>query len=455
MKTIHQLLSILVLGSITLSSCTKWLEITDSKNQVEQTVVFKTNEMATSALLGAYATLATVHSQMKHISLYSDEFGYTSITENIIQFRDSKVLPDAIDNSTLWTDLYSVIYQVNAVIEGVSNSETITLHQKKLLAAEAKFLRAYSYFYLLNLYGSVPLVLSTDVGVNRVTVQRSPLVIYDQMIKDLQEAKSALPESYAGTGKVRANHWAASALLSRVYLYQEKWSDAESESAGIIASGLYSPLNALEDVFSAGSTEGIFQLWTVNGFLSDAALWIPPSNSSLPVYPLTDALYDSFDNTDGRKTKWVTVNEVIISGVKESYPYFSKYKNKSANPTSPEYIMSLRLAEQYLICAEAQTHLGKLSEAVANLNVIRSRATGLTPLATTINQKDCLKAVMKERRNELFGEWGHRFFDLKRTSQIDEVMQPIKPSWRSTAQLLPIPKSEITFNPKLIQNEGY
>lgn len=455
MKTPHQLLAILTFGSLLLYSCTKSLEIAAAKNQVEQGDVFNTTALATSAVLGAYSTLSTVHTRIKYISLYADEYGYTSITDDIIQFRDSKVIPDALENIELWRDLFSVIYQANAVLEGIAQSPAIPAGDKATLGAEAKFLRAYSYFYLINLYGSIPLVLSTDVNENRTARQRPKSDVYAQISKDLLEAKSALPPEYNGTGKVRANKWAASALLARTYLYQQKWLEAERESSAIINSGLYTPLNKPEEVFLADSREAIFQLWVVNGFLSDAPMWIPPSVSVLPTYPLTDALYGAFDNADGRKVRWISSSKVVNLGIEKTYHYLLKYKNSMENMAAPEYIMTLRSAEQYLICAESQIHLGKNAEAIAHLNVIRERATGLMPLSSSLGREKCLEAMMKERQTELFGEWCHRFFDLKRTAKIDQVMESSKPTWTSYAKLLPIPKSEITFNPNLTQNEGY
>jgi hypothetical protein len=114
----------------------------------------------------------------------------------------------------------------------------------------------------------------------------------------------------------------------------------------------------------------------------------------------------------------------------------------------------LRLAELFLIRAEANAQLNNVSNAVDDLNVLRTRA-GLDLLPNSLSQQDCLNAVYQERRVELFAEWGHRWFDLKRTGQADAVLGTMKPAWKSSAVLYPIPFGEIQLNPLLTQNAGY
>jgi hypothetical protein len=115
--------------------------------------------------------------------------------------------------------------------------------------------------------------------------------------------------------------------------------------------------------------------------------------------------------------------------------------------------MYLRLSEQYLIRAEARAQQNKLSEAAADLNLIRNRAT--LPNVTAATQSDLLTAIHNERRFEFFAESGHSFFDLKRTRTIDTVMLQAKSLWRTGSALFPIPQSEILLNPNLSQNPGY
>lgn len=307
----------------------------------------------------------------------------------------------------------------------------------------------------MNCYDNVPLVLTTDINSNSRVFQSPHDLVYEQILKDLNEARSELTVSYSGNGRVRANSLAASSLLARVLLYQAKWAMSAAIATEVINSGQYFPLPKLEDVFAANSKETILQFWSTNGFVSDATASIPVSATVVPQYTLTEDLYQAFEDTDNRKSKWTSRNSVITGGSSKSYYYLSKYKNRVVNTTRPEFVMALRVAEQYLIRAEALAQQGNVSDAVNDLNVIRERA-GLVSLAKTITKETCLEAIIKERRVELAGEGGHRFFDLKRTGKLDATLIPIKTTWNpNSGKAFPIPKLELTYNSNLIQNEGY
>ncbi|WP_121196115.1 RagB/SusD family nutrient uptake outer membrane protein [Mucilaginibacter gracilis] len=136
------------------------------------------------------------------------------------------------------------------------------------------------------------------------------------------------------------------------------------------------------------------------------------------------------------------------------YYYFSKYKQKLTNTTATgEYVTYLRLAEQYLIRAEARAKQGNLAGAIADINVIRTRAGLLN--TTAVLQPDILLAIEQERRIELFGEYGHRWNDLRRTGRANAVLGALKTTWTANAALYPIPKTEIQNNSNLTQNPGY
>jgi len=120
-----------------------------------------------------------------------------------------------------------------------------------------------------------------------------------------------------------------------------------------------------------------------------------------------------------------------------------------------EYFIVFRVAEQYLILAEASARLNKINDALNAVNVIRARA-GLVNLASTLDQSQSLSAIERERRSELFIEFGHRWFDLKRTDRLNAVMAAFKPGiWKSTADLWPIPLDQLKANKGLTQNPGY
>src|SRR5699024_8636093 len=131
-----------------------------------------------------------------------------------------------------------------------------------------------------------------------------------------------------------------------------------------------------------------------------------------------------------------------------------KYKEDLNTKESLEYSILFRLAEQYLIRAEARVHLGKIAKAQNDLNKIRNRAGLPNTIAHT--EKELVEAIIQERQIELFTEYGQRWFDLKRTHKAAEALSPIKPNWKDTDILLPLPESELELNPNLQpQNKGY
>ncbi|HEU4473178.1 MAG TPA: RagB/SusD family nutrient uptake outer membrane protein, partial [Flavisolibacter sp.] len=124
-------------------------------------------------------------------------------------------------------------------------------------------------------------------------------------------------------------------------------------------------------------------------------------------------------------------------------------------PPLAEYLIVFRLAEQYLIRAEARMHKGDIQGSISDLNIIRSRA-GLPSLPVTLTPVQLATAIEQERRVELFCEWGHRWQDLKRTGRAGAVLSTAKaPNWQSTDELYPIPAVEMQNNPFLTQNPGY
>src|SRR5690606_35892880 len=169
-------------------------------------------------------------------------------------------------------------------------------------------------------------------------------------------------------------------------------------------------------------------------------------------FSFSDSFLESFEPGDLRRTHWVgafTNDE----GVTLFYPF--KYKETfNSTDASLEYSVVFRLAEQYLIRAEARTHLGTIAGAQSDLNMIRNRA-GLSN-TTAMTESDLLTAIWHERKMELFTELGQRWFDLKRTNRGAEVLSQMTPSWNDTDYLFPIPTAELELKPYLQpQNDGY
>jgi hypothetical protein len=430
-----------------LFSCKKLIEVSTPQNQLTTDKVFSDTTSATAALSNIYALFdKTIDPNYnKYLGLYTDELNYPVAPSN--DFATGNLVPSDGNILNIWKNNYFAIYSCNDLITNLQSSN-LSAGYKTTTIAEAKFLRAYAYFYLVNSFNNIPLILLTDVNQNAAAKQVDSATVYKQIVADLTDAKSNLPETYIGGEKVRANKWAAAAMLARVYLYQHDWQNSQLNASLVINSGDYSLTSSPSGVFAANSQEAILQFWTQYGYITDAPTLIPSSGT--PQYPVTTALLNSFEPGDLRKTDWL--NSTTVNGNTLYYPF--KYHNRATNTSSPEYLMALRLSEQYLIRAEAEANLGNLSGAIADINVIRTRA-GLNSLAMPTDLNATMNAILQEYRIEFFAEWGHRFIDLKRTGKLNAVMSKYKSTWTTKSQVLPIPQNEITYDSNLAQNPGY
>src|SRR5215217_3570700 len=438
-----------------LSSCEKALEIDNPKSKIINEVVFEDDITASAAVTGVYASMlasgsfasGSNNSITAITALSSDEFvNYPISNTTAIQFNQNKIQSNNIQIYQLWSSAFQIIYQTNSIIEGIEKSDGMSANAQQQLKGEALFVRAFCNFNLVNLFGDIPLISTTDYSVNTRSPRTSKDVLYGEIIKDLLQAQQLMKDAYPTPERVRPNKSAATALLSRVYLYRNDWANAEIQSTSLINNPDYELEMDLNNVFLYSSREAIWQLRpilrTQNTFEGNAFILRGiPGNSYL-----RKDFIDKFETGDARFTNWV--RSITASSNVFYYPF--KYKIRTGGPGSAtpipltEYSMVFRLAEQYLIRSEARAKLGKLNEAIADIDVIRGRAN--LPLIKNINpgisQALLLVAVEQERRSELFIEWGHRWFDLKRTGRLSVILSPLKPDWQPSDVLYPIPSSE-------------
>ncbi len=454
----HLLLFSLILFQLSLPSCEKFVENQGSPDLIESGLLFETESGALSAVSGAYLQLRVQSpayangSLSVYCGLSADELVAQSASNEYSSFYNNAILPtSAVINNQLWSTAYKVIYRCNAIIDGLEKSETLGVEIKKQLIAEMRVLRAYTYFNLVNVFGAVPLVKVINYTGNE-QLGRSPVAeVYTFIFEDLNASLLDLKEEYPSLQRVRINKYTAAALLARVYLYREDWENAERFSSMVIASGSYRLLDELDFVFHNTSEETIWQLAPQNDNRNtvEGSFFIPASSRNIPNLFLQESLLNSFEDGDSRKSFWVGSSR--INGKEYTYPY--KYKLRINTPVE-EYTVVLRLAEQYLIRSEAFIRQNKVEEALLDLNTIRRRA-GLSDIESE-SEADILDAIVRERKLELFAEFGHRWFDLKRTGLINTVLAPIKgANWQETDQYYPIPFAELQINPALEQNPGY
>lgn len=489
---------LILLILVGLMACKKLVEIGAPSAAISEDVIYTTDATAIGVLNGLYTSMNTVPIQgigtiTSFTGLSSDELALYSGSTNdtYLGYYTNKLqasLSGTASGSELWPPLYSYIFKCNAAIEGLNLSTSLTRTVKEQLLGEAKFMRGFFYFYLVNLFGDVPLVLTTDPQVNSLISRSSKTAVYEAIIKDFEQAEELLSNSFVDvtllsptSERTRPTKWAASAMLARVYLYAGNYIKAEEKASIVIGNtSLFGPLPSMNNAFLKNSREAIWQLQpTVQFFNTQEArtLIIPPQGPNINNNPviLSKILLSSFELNDQRKTPGNWIDTTIYKPTSTTwdtvyYAYKYKKNEQDINIVSTttiqgytkmaEYFMILRLAEQYLIRAEARAQRGNISGAQEDLNIIRTRA-GLGNISAA-DQASLLIAILNERRHELFVEWGHRWLDLKRTGKVDEVMSVVTPlksngavQWQPFQALYPIPLTDIQRNPNLLQNKDY
>lgn len=453
----------LYIMATSIFSCKKLIEIpANPPSAIEQTQLFADSANAMAAVAGVY-TYSTSSGGFGYSSSFftkgtacsADELSVTNNDTDLKEFYGYGITPLNSTLASIWSAPYQGIYAVNAVLSGIANSQGLSASFKKQVTGEMKVVRALYYFNLVNLFGAVPLVTSTDFRQTAHIPRTSIDSVYKQIIADLTDARRNISASYASDGRFRPNLYTALTLLAKVHLYRGQWQDAYNEADSVIRSGAYGLEPDLKDVFLDGSSEAIWQLPAIgiNAVTAEAADFVPYSGGNTPNYLLTSFLLDAFESGDQRLQNWVGTTVVNINGTDQNFYYPYKYKNKLPTDSPTEDYMIFRLGEVYLIRAEAAARLSKFNEALADLNQIRERA-GLED-SDAQGQTNILNAIMHERQVELFTEWGNRWFDLKRTGTAGPILRAEKTGWKDNAALYPIPQGQLQLDNLLKQNLGY
>lgn len=441
----------LVLG---FSSCDSILEPQPRLDiSTEQAITNKRG--AEAALLGAY-------SELQSNNYYGFEYpalAYLSADEvdwsgsfNFYQQFDLNAIP--AENSSIkavWSQIYRVVNVANNLIDKVPaiQDRNLTEAQRQRILGEAYFLRALSYFDLGRAWGGVPLVLKPTTtkdsgnGIKRATLQKT----YEQVLSDLEQAEKLLP---ALTVRSRSSKEAVWALKARLYLYQQQWEKAEEYATLVINSGKGSLVKPYNSFFTGKLTqESILELAYDNSDRnSHANYWLPSSKGGRYEWKPSAIIAQELRNPSTGGTRSTAIGSQLNNG-KETV--FGQKYSKVATGEDGAFV--LRLAEQYLIRAEARLKKASpdLTGALSDLNLVRERAELAPLLLTDIDA--ALLAVEQERKLELAFE-GHRWFDLIRTGRAQAVLGLSD----KNKFLFPIPHSEILADPDLgpeDQNPGY
>jgi starch-binding outer membrane protein, SusD/RagB family len=382
---------------------------------------------------------------------------------------------------------YAGITRANYIME---NKDNIDFDGKDLIIAEARFLRAYYYFQLVKYFGDVPLIIDERLGNNAVQgLERSPASeVYAQIEEDLNAASSVI--DWSSPIKGRVNKGAVLALLGKVYLYQNKFTESATTLDRVITEGGYSLSDDYAELFtvaSEGNSESVFEI-EYSGLEggSYGCLICLEGNAAPgfhgirqytgPVYgdgnsynlPTQD-LYDAFSSGDIRRDASVLDIDAFIAaqpnpgdityaigGGGHTGFYNNKYIKRQGeiglpdnDLTSPVNYRVIRYADVLLMAAEAHNRSGNDGQALIYANLVRLRAN-VPELSTGGNQ--LTEDIWNERRLELSGE-GHRFFDLVRTGQAAAAIDGFT---ANKNELFPLPQVEIDLaGGNWNQNTGY
>lgn len=428
------------------TSCDDFLT-KESVTLITDNLVIVDAESAESVLLGLYGSLQgslnspsiAAGNYIFYSGVLSDELDHVGSFPQYRELEQSNAFPTNVNITNEWGDTYAGIYIANILLEKI---ETITFNdpnQKNIIKGQAKFVRAFQHFHLLNYFGGIPIAtassLSDLTSLSRSTVDQ----VNTFLISELTEAATLLNDVDYGTAgrdqedRVRAGEWACKALLARVQLYKGDKAAASALAADIINNGGYSLPANYNSVFNGNSSETIFEVFYSVNDPSSIAFYF--SDQGRYEFAPSAELITSFAAGDERLG--------VIRDAATTKPIVYKYKDVATGTDKP---VIFRLAEMYLIRAEAS--LGT-PQADSDVNLIRARADVSAKTGVTLDD------ILEERFVELCFE-GHRWFDLKRTGKLDAVMSAINPNtWTVNKAILPIPFYEVAQNPNIQQNPSY
>lgn len=439
-----------IITALASSSCSDYFLDAEPLESVSDATVIVDAATAQTAILGVYSQLQN--------RLYYGGDGYAAIaylssgdhiwvgTLNYYNaFPSHTYRPDNTLLNNVWSQIFAVINGANNVIEKVNAlpEGTITPAVKNQYVGEAYFIRALAFFDLARAWGNIPIVLKPTISPNdfKGIGQSNQKQVYQQVLNDLDEAEGLLP---ATTNRNRITQKTVYALKARVHLYNEDWQKAIDYSSRIISDSNYelvswstilSNLNTRESIFelafSSADQSAHFGSWSSKDYRNQFA-------------PGPD-IFQALQETDQAGDRKALIADNSSAAIRNYFVQKLYWRSTGENPT---YI--LRLAEQYLIRAEAYLKIPTPNVALAlqDLNAVRERAKAATPVIT--NSEQLLTAIAEERKLEFVLE-PHRWFDLVRTKKAGEVLGITNPNlW-----IFPIPFNDLEVDDDLVPNPGY
>jgi starch-binding outer membrane protein, SusD/RagB family len=444
---------VLTLG---LSACEKQLDLAPT-TAVDADTALNTADKVESAMVGAYAKLDNGALYGTNFTLLPELLApedYVLWQGSFTSYRDvsrRQMQSNNAEAARTWQQAYQTINFANLILDAlpvVTDAELKTQYE-----GEARFIRGALFFELVRFYGlpfqagpnnlGVPIMLTANKTAEQASQQFARATIgevYTQAIADLRAAEALLPEeNLSGNGRV--NKFAAKAMLARLYLQQNNYAQARTLANDVIENGPASLTASVTGPFrTRNSIESLFEIQQNDQYNAGAsndglATFFAPSDFARGDVAVLPPFLDMYDPTDTRFTLLFTEDQGGRAGRIRS----TKWNNFGQN------IPIIRLAEMYLIRAEANRELGTSIGAtpLEDVNTIRERAQVASLTAVTVAD------ILKERQLELAFE-GFRVHDLRRR-QLTAGILP----WNSPRLVFPIPLHDTNLSKALVQNPGY
>ena len=505
MKFITKYILILVIGTM-LIGCDSYLE-EEPKAITSPDTFFNTIEEFELAIVGLYDTWAQNYLH-GNIGLYRfTENGADIVGPNrnfgqvepIMSYSLSESSINAISQGAgaplSWQGLYSIILNSNTILSKLELNDVISQANKDVIEAETLFHRAYAYYYLTNLWGDVPYYRKNlPISEIQVLPRTDKKTIRDEILVDLQKAQVSLPSSINSDNFGKVSKWVAATVMVKIYLIQNKWQQARDKSLEIINDSPHKLLDEYASVFRLNNEYNEEIIWSID-FAKDVHgnNWVDhftprirdePKESSKKAelsaalaarnegftgYGLQIPLPDfvkKFPLDDLRRASNITTEYL---GYELNFPYMPKRWNldqiNSPRGNHADNKLIFRLADVYLMAAEAENELNGPTSAYQYINKVRERAFEPDQPLSGLSKDDFRLAMYDERKWELAAE-GERRMDLIRWGILLDVVKKTEyrvydpaPNIKPHHILLPIPTEEFILNPALLDsdptNNGY
>lgn len=454
-KSFKHIIGILAF-SLSISSCSDMLDKEPISNFSGQGF-YKSASDAQAGVNGIYNSLQ---------SLFRTNFAYwgegradnvtTRHSGDPFALQQNSLTP--IINSARWENFYTLISRANYAIKYIPTVfEFDDSALRNQLLGQARGLRGLAYFYLVRIWGDVPLILEPYESVDQeLFVNRNTQAeVLKQAQEDLLFAAENCADSYNGDrNRVFLTKGGANAFLTQLAMWQKRYQDAVSYAEKVMDESQYSlvSINDWNSIFNKGaSSESIFEIG-YNEVQTNSLRDLYALGSDADYVP-SNKFIASIEEGDLRKSLIYDVKEVQPRKV---WKFFGVgFNDESADPSSNNIVLT-RLADIMLLKAEAHAQLNQNEEALTLLNSIRKRA-GLSTVdidAAKNLYTDLPSAILHERSIELCFE-GHRWFDLVRTDKAISTMKPINGLTDVRNLVWPLHENALLRNPKLQQNEFY